>query len=815
MNKIPITLAACLFLVQLAITHAAESPTAAKGHEAQLNKDVLSGFLQSHCIRCHGPKKQRAKLRLDTLDFAVSDKDEALHYQDILDVLNSGEMPPEDEPQPSKAQLEQVIGGLTDGLFKARKQLASSGGKVIMRRLNRREYAATIDYLFGFVPAASKIPPDGDVENFDTVGSRQHFTTEHLDQYYQLGREILEVGFKWAGSREPMKTSRQDPEKFWNARFRKDIEAWKGGTGKVVRLSKTRKEYLALPKVETGVYLSEPLRHLAYGFGVDPRGTYRISVTAGIEGELHPVRQFVKVGAKEGIAGVFRINGTTDHPSDSVAEIRPIALTKGGIGGHVSEDRTGAWLSHYLNALHRYDGINSKGHNGLIWIDSFKIEGPFYPDQRSFFDRLLCPEEPTSKKRSQVAWNDENADELIVRFTNEAFRHREPDPEFINGLVSYFKKQREKGSDFRRAMIDTLAVVMASPGFVFLNEQANVRPNSPILSARDVAIRLSYFLTSGPPDTALYKAVDAGVMADRDAYHRQVDRLINENNRRFAEGFSSQWADFVRFDSISVSKEFPTYAEGLRHSMKQEVVAFFQTLIEENLPVSNLIQSDFVTVNAQLATLYGIPGVTSNEFVKVSLPPNSPRGGYLTQGAFLVAGSNGERTSPAIRGMILMNRFLNSPPAPPPPNVPELGSDADGPLTNRKLVELHQSRVQCASCHRKMDTIGLALENFDTIGRWREVEKIGRSKKPIVIDGALPEGERFTDFKQFQAELMAHEEDLARNMVESVLVYALGRDIEFTDEPYIQNIMTKIRPNGFRMKDMIHAVAESMLFFRN
>jgi len=811
----PKVLIACLFLAPLGTIQAADSPSITTGLETKLNQEVLGQFLQEHCVSCHGPEKQKAKLRFDQLDFAISDSSEALHYQDILDVLNSGEMPPEDEPQPSSAQLEGVIGELTETLFEARKRLASRGGKVEMRRLNRREYAATIDHLFGFVPAASKIPPDGDVENFDTVGSRQFFTTEHLDQYYELGREVLEVGFKWAGKREPLKTDRQDPEKSWTTRFRNDIKNWKGHTGKVVRLSKMREEYLALPHIETGVYLSEPLRHLQYGFGVDPRGTYRVSVVAGLEGEVHPIRRFIKVGAMEGVAGVFHVKGTPESPSESVIEVRPIGLSNRGIGGSVTEDRTGAWHSHYINLLKHTEGIDPD-HEGLIWIDSFKIEGPFYAEQRSFFDALLCPEEPTQEARSRMVWDDANAEELIARFTKEAFRHREPDPEFISGLVSYFQKQREKGSAFDRAMIDTLAVVLASPGFVFLTEKKNAEGDSRKLSPREIAIRLSYFLTSGPPDEELYAAVDAGGMSDQKLYHREIQRILTENNRNLAEGFSSQWADFVRFDSISVSgRRFPTYAEGLRHSMKQEVIAYFQTLIAENLPVSKLIQSDFATVNAQLATHYKIPGVTTNDFVKVNLPPDSPRGGFLTQAAFLLAGSNGERTSPAVRGMILMNRFLNSEPPPPPPNVPELGAGADGPVTNRTLVELHTSQAQCASCHRKMDAIGLALENFDVIGRYRGTERVGRDDVPIVINGSLPGSEPYTNLSQFQTTLMAHEEDLARNLVESLLVYALGRDIEFTDEPHIEKIMDTLRPDGFRVRDMIHAVADSPLFISN
>ena len=346
------------------------------GQETKVSKEILGPFLQEYCIQCHGPNKQKAKLRFDTIDFAISNGNEALHYQDILDVLNSAEMPPEEKAQPSSDELEGVIGELTDTLFKARKQLESSGGKVEMRRLNRREYATTIDHLFGFVPATSKIPPDGDIENFDTVGSRQYFTTEHLDQYYELAREILEVGFKWAGKRQALEVNRQDPETRTNAQIRGALELWKGQTGKVVRLSKMREEYLTLPKVETGVYLSEPIRHLSYRFGVDPRGTYQFGVVAGIEGEVQPFRRFIKVAGNEGLAGVFHVDGTTDNPTESVAEIRPIALKGDRVGGHVLEDRTGAWFSHYLNSLGHYEGVDPK-EEGMIWIDSFKVEGPF------------------------------------------------------------------------------------------------------------------------------------------------------------------------------------------------------------------------------------------------------------------------------------------------------------------------------------------------------------------------------------------------------------------------------------------------------
>jgi len=805
-----------LIFPPLTVTHVAE----ASGAETTLNSKLLGQFLQKHCVRCHGAEEQNGSARFDKLDYAISDKVEALHYQDVLDVLNGGDMPPEDEPQPSNAELEVVIGELTEGLFEARKRLASNGGKVVMRRLNRREYAATIRHLFGFEPPRQRIPPNDDAVNFDTVGSRQFFTSAHFDEYYGLAQEVLRESFKWAGVRETEQTRVQQPEQKTNSRIRKDLEAYGDATqGKVVRLSKIRRTYLARPMIETGVYLDEPIRHLSFGIGVDPRGSYRIRVTAGIEGEVAPFRRFIKLNIGPDVLAVLHIDGTPQKPTESVIDIPRPALLGRRLGGFVGEDRTGAWLSHYLNFLERTGEIPKGGakSQGLIWIDSFSVEGPFYPEQRSFFDALLCPAEPSPEKRSPLVWNDANARELIERFTLEAFRRREPAPEYIDGLASYFQKLRDKGKAFQEALVDTLAVVMASPGFLYLNEEASSDRDSRMLAPREIAIRVACFLTSGPPDEQLYRAVEAGAMSDRDAFHREVDRLLEgPKSRRFAAALARQWADFTRLDGISVSdKKYPAYTSGLRHSMKQEVIAFFHTLIEQNLPVSNLIKSDFATVNAQLAVHYEIPGVTTNEFKPVTLPADSPRGGYLTQGAFLVAGSNGERTSAAVRGMLLMSRFLNSPPAPPPPNVPELGSDVEGPTTNRKLVELHQTRAQCASCHRKMDTIGLALENFDLLGRHREVEMVWRDKAPVLISGSMPGGKPFNSFPEFQATMLEHDEDLARNMVESLLVYAMGRDIEFTDAPQIESIMTQLRSDGFRMKDMIHAVAGSPLFLQN
>ena len=793
--------------------HTGNDEKGAELNETALNQKALKPFIEEYCISCHGPKKQKGSTRFDHLDYAVSDNLEAFHYQDILDVLNSGEMPPEDDPQPSKEKLEVVIRELTEGLFNARKQLASTGGKVTMRRLNRREYGATIRHLFGFEPEPKQIPPDEGVENFDTVGIRQDFNSKHIDHYYDLARQILKTSFKLAGTRQAFQVVENHPESRVNSQVQNflDQHAHKPkGSGKVYRLSRMREAYFRLPKVKTGVYLDEPIRHLTYNFNIDPRAKYIISVRTGIHGKVAPFRRFVRLETSKGeeLAGVIRVNGSEDKPTESKIEVTPKTLSN-RIGGYVAEDRSGAWLSHYLKFIQHYEGVDAKS-EGLIWIDSFKCEGPYYPEERSFFDQLLCPQKPTSKKPAKIVWDDNNARELIEKFTVEAFRQKKPKADFINGLHEFHKQQRGLGLNFQEAMIETLAVVLSSPSFLFLNENGQKE-----VTAQDKAIRMSYFLTSSPPDKELLSKIKN--TSDK-VVRVEIDRLLKKTDYRdFSEGFASQWADFVRFDNITVNpKKYPTFNKGLRYSMKQEVIHYFQEMLSQNMPISNLIKSDFVTVNAQLATHYNIPNMNNNSFVKIKLPASSPRGGFLSQALFLMAGSNGDRSSPTIRGMMAMNRIMNKTVPPPPPNVPELGSDVEGPLTNRKLVELHQSQVQCASCHREMDNIGLAFENFDVIGRWRDQERMTLKDKAVVsISGSFEDGETFSSYSEFKNHLLKFEENLARNMVESLLVYGLGRDIEFTDQPYIDEIITKLRPNKFRIKDMIYAVVESPLFIKN
>lgn len=446
-----------------------------------------------------------------------------------------------------------------------------------------------------------------------------------------------------------------------------------------------------------------------------------------------------------------------------------------------------------------------------VWIDWIEIEGPYYSDERPKWESILYGDSPIGS-RSPFIGDDRKIRELIEKFAFEAFRRQAPESEYIDALHAIYDANRAAGQNQRDAMVEVMGIVLASPGFLFLQEESPAELRRDALSNRELAVRLSYFLWSAPPDEELYTVN----LSHKEAYAKQVDRMLaSPKAKAFRDGFISQWAELDRYDAITVdNRQFYRFNEGVRQDAKQEVREFFGKLIDENLPVANLIESDFIMINSALAVHYGVSlkELTGTGFRKYQLSSDSPRGGLMTQTAFLATGSNGERSSPVIRGALVMEKLLHDRPAPPPPNVPELGAASKRPRTNREMVELHQKQAVCASCHQKMDVIGFGLENFDTIGRWRDAEKVGNKQIRIQPGGTLPDGAVFDDVQQLKSALLQHEEDVARELAESILCYALGRTIEFSDADDVDAIMNHVRDDKFRVRSLIREVALSPLF---
>lgn len=801
-------------------------------------KATLEPFLQTYCFRCHGEERQKGQVRFDEVEWEITNNDNAQRWQDVLDQLNGGDMPPEDAKQPSNEELAAALDSLTGAVLEARQRLTDHGGEIKMRRLNRREYSATIRDLFGFGVIHDDIPEDGEIATFDTVGAEQFFTSAHFEKYLELGKKVAFESFRYNYSpKREVSTERYEPEEKVTGKTRekladldrkmalkKEGASWKEmgfkdeGEAQIIfsqwdsRAEKPRK-YLQYPMVETGVYISDVAKWASAARHVDIRGEHIFRIHGGVVGDVPEIRQIVRLWDRDSIRGTLRMSGTPDDPKTVEFGTRR-DMGRSHLAFSVRENVP----ENTINTMRGYiDKVQGRGDwtdpRPAIWIDWIEIEGPFYPDKRPKIEEILFPGKPTGKG-SPYIWDDSKIGELIEKFAFEAFRRRPAEPEYVQQLLALFQENRAAGMNHRDAMVEIMGIVLASPGFLFIQEAEPASEERSTLTNRELAIRLSYFLWSCPPDEELY----AADLSNPDMLAKQVDRMLADpKSRAFRDGFIGQWAEFDRFDAITIdTREHFRFNEGVQHDAKREVEEFFGLLIEENLPVRNLIDSDFVVINNALAAHYEInlPAQPNGEFQKVMLPTDSSRGGLMTQTAFLTTGSNGERSSPVIRGALVMEKLLHDEPAPPPPNVPELGSADNKPRTGRELVNMHQEQAVCASCHKKMDVIGFGLENFDTTGRWRETERVGNRQLPIDPSGTLPDGSAFANVQELKTVLLEHEDDLAREMIESILAYALGRTIEFSDGDDVDELHARLKEDGFRVRSMIREIALSPLFLK-
>lgn len=784
-------------------------------------------FLENNCISCHGPDKQKGQLRFDTIDWTIANNDQAQHWQDILDVLNADEMPPEDEPRPEKEELLNVLNSLTKTLVTARMRLTDNGGVITMRHLNRREYVNSVRDLFGVHISEDSIPVDADSANFDTIGSDQFFSSVRFDRYLDLGTRVANEGLKWSARPQAQpQTVRHQAEKRLVPRLKgqvkdasakmKLIEAGKtwqeiGFNDAVdMKLFKDRydgrygskERYLKRPNAESGMYIFNGIQDTrsftVHNDRIDPRGVYRVKVNAGTLKDTHPERHFLYVSGVESL-GTLKVTGTEFRP-----EIQEILFTP----KLLADDRRNQLKFSECAPVDRFTTylkkIGDTTNFAAIWVDWVELEGPFYAEKENFFGNLIS-------KRGEGLGSPEKARELIEKFVYKAFRHKRPEPEYVDKLHEFFQENLREDGDYNKAMGQTLGVVLASPGFLYVEETPAENRQ---LTQREFAIRLAFFLWSSPPDDELYRLAENGALFEGNELKRQVLRMLNDRKAdAFYEGFMGQWAELDRFHAISVDRDaYFRYNNAVQTSASREVIEFFEVLVKENLPVDNLIDSNFVVVNSHLANYYGIQGVQTNEFQKVSIPANSNRGGFITQAAFLTMGSNGERSSPVIRGTMVLDKILNDPPAPPPPNVPELGSDIDMPFPNRKMVELHQTQTVCASCHSRIDPIGFGMENYDAIGMYRTHEKVGKFDQPIERGGKLVSGIAYRDMEELKSLLKTQKHKLAKEFIESLVSYGIGRTIEFSDTDAILDLVNRCQYDGYSMQNMIYKIVSSQLF---
>jgi hypothetical protein len=832
----------------------------------------LESFFNAYCYNCHDTETQKGDLSLETLPRAITDSTGAAHWQDVLDQMNAGEMPPKKKKQPTKDELATAIGSLTEALFAAQDMLKDSGGVIVPRRLNRREYVATIKDLVG-IRFSPKTLPDDASGRFDTIGQNQSLNAMQLDKLFAFNREVVRTAFFWAV--QPRQQSKVKRKESTGAKAEKEVHEllekvktvhetdktyaevglteaewnrYNRGSEKYPRHAeyrdrKTFAQYYAnnLDYHDKGRMLS--ILNLVRGTGIpftrDARAHYKLRASLGLIDGIEK-RRVVRMTVPEGGLGAengkpvgsFSVTGTIDEPSIHEMTFRPIydpsfrpesARKRTKSVGFFEDMRGGPGR----NQLHQhYKHIEPDVPSETILVRWLESEGPFY-DPKTIFETLVDTHAVATATDEKL---DKSAADFLRDFAAEAFRGQAVDEALIAKLEAYYKSRRVEGHGFREAMVDPLAMILCSPRFLYLLEPGAEGPAQRELDAVSLAGRLSYFLWSSPPDAELRELAKSGDLLKPEVLEAQIDRmLVHDKASAFYNGFMSQWLHLKRLDEVGLdSRRHLAWTDAMVHSAKQEPVAFFKTLTSENLSAANLIDSDFVTIDGVLANRYGLRKhyPAGDGFKKINLPPDSPRGGLITQTAFLAIGTMGNRTSPVIRGALVKDILLNDPPPDPPANVPELVQAGVDPLASvRSLVHLHQKKAQCASCHARFDFIGLGLENFDALGMWRDKEivsnmeyfhqviKKGRHKVyPIDASGELPNGETFNNVQELKAALMKDKRKVAGSLFEGLLCYAVGRDVTFTDRPLIQATLDDLEAADYPVRDMIKRVVASKQF---
>jgi hypothetical protein len=438
---------------------------------------------------------------------------------------------------------------------------------------------------------------------------------------------------------------------------------------------------------------------------------------------------------------------------------------------------------------------------------------------------------------------------LLLSFANSAFR-RPVSSEELARYAAIVEAELKQGTKFDESMIAGYKAILCSPDFLMIGMESGV-PQRARLGDYALASRLSFFLWNSMPDAALLDLAAKRELSKRATLTAQVSRMLADpRSDRFIEHFLDEWLELKKIDFTTPDPNlYPEYDPWLHDSMLAESRASFRRLLTQNLGVREVIASDTLLINQRLAELYGIKGVAGSEFREVRVPTGTARGGFLTQAAVLKVTANGTATSPVLRGVWVMERILGIPRQPPPPNIPAIEPDATGAVTIRQMIEKHRADAACASCHAKMDPPGLALENFDAIGGWREHYRLAGQPKKIRVgtgkdskvveepsievvsdaalrrnrvkirlgsavdaSGQLADGRTFNDINSLRDLLLKDEDALARNVARQLMIYATGSGIRFTDREAINAIVAKTKASKHGLRSLVQEVVASDLF---
>ena len=775
----------------------------------------VTAVFKTYCLKCHGPDKQKGDFRVDEMRISQTPAD-AEYWQLILDNLHLGEMPPKKSAQPTGAEREHTIAWIEAELKRAARMLKGHTGEVVLRRLNRSEYEYTIEDLFGVHGEyAEGFPDDAKEEGFDNNGAALMLSAEQVNQYLAAADFVINRAIQtrprpetksveltladYNRKLDERERKRREYEKknppTETERKRREREAAKGNRGRHY-YPKWGADHLIPMK-----YLKPQTRDF---FRVRSAGWYRFKVTGyAARNEGQPMRLIVEYGSlsKQEVASVAGVVQFVDAQPKS-AEYRVYLQPNHQVQVRMLDGANWMWGS-------KIAGDKSPA----VAIRGIEMEGPMIEQWPPKGHRVLLGE------RDANAIRDDDMPAILAELAPRLFR-RPVATSITDEFHAFYRSVRQQKVTPLDAFKLTAKAMMASPHFLY-HVEVGAKPD-----AYALANRLSYFLWRSAPDRELLELAAAAQLFSRSTLRQQVDRLLADaKSERFLKDFVGQWLKIDLVGDMQPDQNlYPEYDPELERAMIAETRGFIRELLNSDLSVRNLIDSDWAMLNDRLARHYGIPGVSGNHFRKVALNKSETvRGGLLTHASILNITSNGTTTSPVVRGTWVLEQLLGTPAPPPPPDVPVIEPDIRGASTIKEQLAKHRTIPQCAACHRKIDPYGMALENFDVIGGWREkyraLQPGANPRRPKLVDGnaiqcddALPQLGAFKDFRAFRSLLLQREDLVQKNMAHKLATFALGRSMDFADEEALKQIVANTTRRQAGLKTMIRELVTSDLF---
>lgn len=737
-------------------------------------------FLKSHCVECHNADTQEGKIRLDTLEFPSAKNDTAHIWTRVVNAVERGEMPPDYQEQPADSEKQALVSQIVKTITRTTPQ------PVALRRLNRLEYERTVHELLGVdVPLADLLPDDGKVQGFDKGGDGLSFSSVLMEQYLEAANVAFDAAIRRFAPL-PAETRRVDLMS-----FKENIQSVQKKKGGVIEVDNSLVKFTpgwpmaridpAHP-IEDGVY-----RCRVAVWPYDP-GDRTLAVALYVGSMFGTdTRDFV---------GIFDVTGTSQEP-------RIIEFTQRMSLGDTIHVLPRIWPEH----ITWRDKDKKRPGVGIAWVETYGPLDQSFPSEAT--RRLFGDVSSISMDAKWSIWMKdrkgvkhhvvessqpkEDIERILREFIPRAFRRPVSAAE-MRPFIELALGRLAEGRSFEEAVRSGVTATLCAPQFLLLNSE-------PVVDDYTIASRLSYFLWSTMPDEQLLQLAAAGKLSDPVVRRAQVERMIQDPKiETFVTDFTGQWLDLHDIEFTTPDKfMYPEYDPLLLEAMKGETQHFFQHMLQEDLSVMNFVDSDWTFLNQRLAehygyrdrrwaSQYGFPMVEGHEhFEKFPIPANSTRGGVLTQASVMKVTANGTTTSPVIRGVWVADKLLGRPSPPPPPGVPAVEPDVRGATTIGQQLEKHRANADCASCHKRIDPAGFALEEFDAIGgerrRYRVVKdggktygKVNYSPGPPVVSGYdLPDGRKFANFDGFRQCLIADQAFVKRAIAEKLLIYATGR----------------------------------------